>query len=101
MFLAMNRFQIARGFEQRFEKAWHDRDSYLKEVSGFKKFALLRGGSNETYTLYASHSIWESREAFEAWTKSEAFKKAHGQRRVPKGTYLGHPNLETFEKVLE
>jgi len=50
--------------------------------------------------LYASHTIWESRAAFEAWTESDHFRKAHAQARAPKGTYLCHPNLETFEQVL-
>ena len=30
MFLAMNRFKIAKGFEAGFEKVWRERDSYLK-----------------------------------------------------------------------
>ena len=54
----------------------------------------------DDYTLYASHTVWESREAFEDWTQSESFKKAHAQAKAPKGTYLGHPNLELFEAVL-
>ena len=105
MFLAMNRFRIARGFEEGFEKIWRDRESYLSEVTGFKSFGLLKGPAVELeggddYTLYASHSIWESRAAFEAWTQSEHFRRAHAQASAPKGTYLGPPQLETFERVV-
>mgnify|MGYP001800282287 CR=1 FL=1 len=100
MFVAMNRFQIAKGFEDGFEKVWRERDSYLSEVPGFKTFALLKGPEHEDHVLYASHSIWESRQAFEDWTQSEHFRKAHAQARAPKGTYLGHPDLETFEAVV-
>lgn len=100
MFIAMNRFQIARGHEQDFETVWRTRDSHLEGVPGFKKFNLLKGPSNEEFTLYASHSVWESRAAFEAWTESDAFRKAHGGANPRKGTYLGHPQLETFESVL-
>ncbi len=100
MFIAMNRFQIARGFEEGFEKVWRERDTYLSEVPGFKAFNLLKGPEHDDHVLYASHSVWESRAAFEAWTESEAFRKAHAQASAPKGTYLGHPNLETFESVL-
>ena len=99
MFLAMNRFQIARGFEDGFEQVWRQRESFLDEVPGFRSFALLRGTSNDEYTLYASHSVWESRAAFDAWTESDSFRKAHAQTSAPKGTYLGHPNLETFDEV--
>ena len=100
MFLAMNRFKIHKGFEEGFETVWRDRESYLSEVPGFKQFALLRGQTNDEYTLYASHSMWESRKAFDAWTQSDSFRKAHAQRSAPKGTYVGHPQLETFEQVL-
>ena len=105
MFIAMNRFKIAPGFEAGFEQIWRERDSYLSEVPGFQSFALLKGQQVEVpdgddYVLYASHSIWESRAAFEAWTESDHFRKAHAQTSAPKGTYLGHPNLETFEQVV-
>lgn len=100
MYLAMNRFRVALGQESVFESLWRERDSYLDEVPGFREFHLLRGPSNDEATLYASHSLWDSRAAFEAWTESEAFRKAHSQARTPKGTLLGHPEFEGFEYVL-
>ena len=101
MFIAMNRFKIALGFEEGFEKVWRERDSYLSEVSGFVSFALLKGEVNDEHALYASHTVWESRQAFEAWTESEHFRKAHAQASAPKGTYLAHPKLELFDAVLK
>ena len=100
MFIAMNRFQIALGFEAGFEKIWRERDTYLSEVPGFESFSLLKGPVTDDHVLYASHTIWASRQAFVDWTESENFRKAHAQTSAPKGTYLGHPNLETFEKVV-
>lgn len=100
MFIAMNRFRIARGFEEAFEALWRSRDSQLDGVPGFGAFQLLRGPKSESETLYASHTTWESREAFEAWTRSEAFAKAHAQARAPKGTYLSHPQFEGFDVIL-
>ena len=100
MFIAMNRFRIAVGFEEGFEKVWRERESYLDDVAGFQEFRLLRGPTDDEATLYASHVIWNSREDFEAWTNSDAFKKAHGQTKAPKGTYLEHPRFEGFDVVL-
>ena len=100
MFLAMNRFKIALGFEDGFEKVWRERDSYLSEVEGFVSFNLMKGTATEEFVLYASHSVWHSKEAFEAWINSEHFRKAHAQASAPKGTYLGHPDLELFDSVL-
>lgn len=100
MYIAMNRFRITRGREEVFEELWRKRESYLDEVPGFREFHLLRGPSSEEETLYASHSVWDSRQAFEAWTQSQSFKKAHAQARAPQGTYRAHPNFEGFEVVL-
>jgi heme-degrading monooxygenase HmoA len=100
MYIAMNRFRIAPGREEEFESIWRERDTYLQEVPGFKEFHLLRGPADETATLYASHSVWESREDFENWTKSEAFRKAHASAGGAKDIYLGPPQFEGFEMVL-
>ena len=100
MFIAMNRFRIAVGRESVFEDLWRQRDSQLEGVPGFREFHLLRGPTDEEATLFASHSVWSSRQDFEAWTESEAFRKAHAQARAPEGTYLSHPAFEGFEVVL-
>ena len=57
MFIAMNRFKIVLGKEQDFESVWKNRDTHLKGVPGFKEFHLVKGNTNEEFTLYASHSI--------------------------------------------
>jgi len=100
MFLAMNRFKIARGKEQEFIELWKNRDSYLDEVPGFKRFHLLAGSVTEDYALFASHSEWASRQSFEDWTRSEAFRKAHANAGGSKGIYLEPPQLELFESVV-
>jgi heme-degrading monooxygenase HmoA len=100
MYIAMNRFRIAAGHEQDFETIWRTRESGLHEVPGFRKFHLLKGPTNDGATLYASHTTWDSRAAFIAWTESESFRKAHAQARAPEGTYLGPPVFEGFEVVL-
>ena len=61
---------------------------------------LLCGPQDEEATLYASHTIWESRQTFDDWTESESFKKAHAQARSPNGTYLAPPRFEGFDVLL-
>ena len=97
MFIAMNRFRVARGSEADFEQVWLSRDSHLEKVPGFIEFHLLRGPEAEDYTLYASHTVWQSRAVFEAWTKSEAFRAAHQRAGDTKPLYLGPPQFEGFE----
>ncbi len=100
MFIAMNRFRVRIGKEQEFEKVWRERETHLDTVPGFREFHPLRGPTDEECTVYLSHSVWDSRDSFEGWTRSEAFRKAHAQARSPEGTLLGHPRFEGFEVVL-
>ena len=100
MYIAMNRFRIAAGRESDFESVWRTRQSYLNTVAGFKEFHLLRGATENGVTLFASHSVWESRKAFEDWTNSDSFRMAHGQGRSPEGVVVGPPQFEGFDVVL-
>lgn len=101
MFFAMNRFKIKKGMEEDFIDIWKQRDSYLDGVLGFKTFHLLQGQSFDDYTLFASHSVWESEQVFEDWTQSDAFRKAHAHAGdKTKDIYLGPPKLEWFTAVI-
>lgn len=100
MYIAMNRFRIALGSEQEFIDIWKNRETHLDDVPGFKDFHLLQGPTDETCTLFASHSVWECGEAFENWTKSEAFRKAHANAGSTKNIYLGPPQFEGFSVVV-
>lgn len=99
MYIAMNRFRIAKGHEQDFEDVWLRRESRLAGVPGFTKFVLLRGPVREDHVLYASHTQWQSAGHFEDWTHSEAFRKAHEGAGNHRGMYLGHPEFEGFDAV--
>lgn len=96
MFIAMNRFQVNPGREADFERMWADRETYLDQVPGFVQFALLRG---DTDGEYVSHSTWEDRDAFTAWTESEAFRKGHAQGSIA-GILAGPPVVSLYEAAL-
>lgn len=99
MFIAMNRFQVLPGEEAAFEQVWLGRDTHLESVPGFVEFHLLRGETTEDHTLFSSHTVWRSREDFEAWTRSDAFRQAHRNAGDNKPLYLGHPRFEGFDVI--
>ena len=99
MYIAMNRFQVALGNEEAFEKVWTSRETFLAGVPGFVELNLLRGPTLEDHTLFSSHTVWRSRADFEAWTKSEAFRNAHRIAGDNKPLYNGPPRFEGFEVV--
>ena len=100
MYIAMNRFQIVLGKEQAFIDIWSQRETFLDEVPGFNSFDLLQGETTEEYTLFASHTVWESLQHFKDWTTSEAFKKAHAGAGGNKDVFMGPPKFEGFTSVL-
>ena len=100
MYIAMNRFKIIPGKEKQFEEIWQKRDSHLENVPGFVDFNLIKGSSNEDFTLYASHSRWNSEQDFINWTKSESFRIAHKNTGQHKDIYLGHPDFEGFKVII-
>lgn len=99
-YIAMNRFKVEKSHTSAFEDMWRKRDSYLDQMPGFVSFHLLRGPERDDHILYSSHTVWASRQDFEAWTRSESFRKAHaraGDRS--QRLFLDHPQFEGFEAV--
>ena len=97
MYITMNRFQVnpERGGE--FEEIWRTRDSFLGEVPGFVEFHFLRGDDGD----YISHTLWQSKEAFDNWVESEAFRKAHARAHgTPKEIFNGPPRFTAYEVLL-
>lgn len=96
MIVVMNVVSAAEGRAADFEEAFRTRESHLAGVEGFLGFELLRReGENE----YLVTSRWDSREAFQGWLRSDAFRKAHshdgGQGQLSHGN-----EVRTYE-VLE
>jgi heme-degrading monooxygenase HmoA len=99
VFIAMNRFKVKRGSEDAFERVWASRDSYLDRMPGFLEFHLLKGPPADDHVLYSTHTLWQSKAAFEDWTNSDEFRKAHMKAGSFESSalYLEHPKFEGFE----
>lgn len=92
MIVVMNRITVAEGREQDFEQTFVERDRAVDQMTGFIDLQVLRPTEGRTYIVMTR---WNSREAFEAWTKSEAFLAAH--RKQSPGFADGRPQLEIYE----
>ncbi|HYM15442.1 MAG TPA: antibiotic biosynthesis monooxygenase [Dehalococcoidia bacterium] len=97
MFIAMNNFKVVAGKEEEFERIWKTRETYLQGVPGFLRFALLRGDAPGEYV---SHSTWQDRDAFTAWTQSDAFVAGHRQGTSLMGVLAGPPAVKLYDAVL-
>ena len=114
MIVVTNRLRVAPGFEAEFEKRFGARARLLEETPGFVDFQLLRplaaggrghapggpggGAADGAGGTYAVRVTWESLEAFQQWTRSEAFRRAHAGQS-PEGMFSGPSELEIHEVV--
>ncbi|MET0172774.1 MAG: antibiotic biosynthesis monooxygenase, partial [Agrobacterium vaccinii] len=56
----------------------------------------------DDHTLYASHTVWATKDDFTAWTKSEQFRAAHANAGNNRGKveYLSGPHFEGFDVII-
>ncbi len=97
MFVSMNRFTIDPKYWDAFEARFQQRAGLVDQEPGFIRNSILRPvkGTSEQHIVM---TLWESREAFEAWTQSEAFRTAHANAgSTPKSWFKGAGKLELFE----
>ena len=100
MYIAMNRFRVAKANEAAFEALWLGRDSHLKTMDGFVEFHMLKGPEADDGTrLYASHTVWSSEETFRSWTRSDAFRAAHKDAGNTSKLHEGAPQFEGFTVI--
>ena len=92
MVVVMNRIPVAEGREGEFEQTFAARDRAVDQMPGFVDLQVLRPAEGRTYVVMTR---WRSREAFEEWTKSQAFISAH--RKQSPGLAEGRPTLEIYE----
>ena len=96
MIVVANRIPVAKGYEDKFERRLNDRAGLVDGMDGFIKNYVLRPLDSDYYVV---QTYWESREAFKAWTESEAFKKAHSSR--PQKEMFSGKNVFEMHEVID
>lgn len=101
MFVTMNRFTINPEYWNDFESRFRQRAGLIDNEPGFIHNTVLRPQENSS-DQHIVMTQWVSREAFQTWTKSESFRKAHQKaRQTPKEWFISPTKLETFESVTD
>ncbi|ADR37593.1 antibiotic biosynthesis monooxygenase family protein [Oceanithermus profundus] len=97
MFVTINRIPVHPEYAAAFEARFQDRARAVDAAPGFVRNLVLRPADPATQP-YLVQTFWESREAFEAWVESDAFKKGHARAgSLPREAFRGPNELETFE----
>ncbi len=92
-----NRIPVAQGHEEEFESRWKNRRWAIAQSSGFIRTEVLRPVKGEHYVVM---TYWESKEDFEKWTASDAFRQSH-MDTPPKEAFSGPSKLEIHEIFAE
>jgi len=101
MFVTMNRFTIDPNHWEDFENRFKQRAGLVDDEPGFIRNAVLRP-SDDSSKQHIVMTLWESRKAFMAWTKSESFRKAHAKAgQTPKEWFVGPTTLEMFKAIID
>lgn len=96
MFVVCNRVQVNPTHAAVFEQLFLSRSHMVDNSPGFVRFQLMRPA--KTDDSYVVMVTWESKEAYQAWLKSDAFKQGHSRTgTLPEDTFLGPQRVELYE----
>jgi heme oxygenase (mycobilin-producing) len=96
MITVANRLYVDPDFAESFEARFRDRAGLVDGMPGFISNQVLRPvNPGDPYVVL---TWWESREAFKAWTESDAFRQGHARSgTLPKEAFTGPNKLEVHE----
>lgn len=96
MILVANRIWVAAEHTASFERLLATRAALVDAMPGFCGIQLLR--PTKAGEPYLTQTFWASRDAFEAWLRSEAFVRGHARmEELPKDTFPRHAQVEIHE----
>ena len=98
MITVANRIYVKREYADAFEQRFRDRAGLVDKMPGFISNQVLRPvNEGDPYIVF---TIWNSREDFLAWVRSDAFVKGHSQSgTLPKEAFSESNVLEMHEVV--
>lgn len=100
MYVVMNRLSVNPKYAEAFEERFRSRVGAVDNMPGFVRNMVLRPeAEGEPYVVF---TMWESKEAFEAWTQSDAFRKGHARSgTLPDDAFTAPSKLERFDLFLD
>lgn len=99
MITVMNRIAVKPEYAEQFEERFRQRARLVEGMPGFLRNDVLRPA--QAGKPYIVLTYWETREAFEAWTHSDAFRQGHARSgSLPREAFSGPSEVEIHEIFL-
>src|SRR5690606_35798120 len=100
VYIVMNRIPVKAEYAEAFEARFRERAGEVDKMPGFIRTLVMR--PDAPGLPYVVWTAWESKEAFEAWTRSEAFQKGHQQSgTLPREAFSGRNQVEVYEVFVD
>ncbi|UCZ54153.1 antibiotic biosynthesis monooxygenase [Bacillus shivajii] len=80
MYVVFNELHVPKEGREHVTNRFSESGEKMKKVPGCLDFMFLNPEDDDNYQIVVTK--WESKEAFEDWTNSQAFKDAHKERRA-------------------
>ena len=99
MITVANRIYVKREYSDAFEERFRERAGLVDKMPGFISNQVLRPvNDGDPYVVF---TIWNSRQDFLNWVRSDAFVKGHAQSgTLPKDAFSG-PNVLEMHEVIQ
>jgi heme-degrading monooxygenase HmoA len=81
-FAVMNIVSVPEDRRAEFERRFERRAQLVDNQPGFVRFLLLRPTQGDRYVVM---TLWESKEDFERWVRSDAFRAGHAMSASDRG----------------
>jgi len=96
MITVANRLYVKQEYADAFEKVFRERARLVDKMEGFISNQILRPvNDGDPYVVF---TLWNSRQDFLNWVRSDAFVKGHAQSgTLPKDAYFKTNVLELHE----
>ncbi|GGJ77442.1 heme oxygenase (staphylobilin-producing) [Anoxybacillus voinovskiensis] len=79
MYVVTNAIRVKKGYAPQLVERFKERKG-IEQSTGFIRLELLVTEGLEDHDEVRVCTTWENKDSFIAWTKSEAFRKAHEQK---------------------
>ncbi len=92
----MNRISVSPAFAEPFEERFRHRAAEVDKMPGFLRNIVLRPASPDD--PYVVMTMWASKQAFDARTQSDAFRRGHARSgTLPPEAFRGPSRPEMFD----
>lgn len=96
-YVVMNHIPFREEGQPVFEYRLKENAKYMKDITGFITFLLLKPLKNDTYIVLTQ---WESKADFKRWKDSDSFQQAHKIDSIQSPSYQGKkPLLKTYSMI--